>query len=376
MDIALTVGSFDLRGGIERTTVALARAYRELGHDVTVYATDWDRAEAEGFHMVKVEAPDRPAWLRTARLPAAMTRALGRHDWVHGHGTSTFRCDLLTFHSVHQAWCERCIATEGALAPRSIAKRVLPFHRLTVAVERKQVREHRGLFHAMAPEVADDVVRCYGAPRDRVVVIPWGVDLAKFRPDAAAGEAWRAAQGFGPGDRVITLVANEVARKGLATILGAMARLARPDLWLVVAGREDMRPWAALAARLGVADRVRFLGSVDPVPVYQGADLFVMPSSYEGWGLVVGEALACGTPVVASRFPGSEDMVAPGSNGLLVDDPRDEDALAAAIAAALDPAALPAMAAAARPSVERYGWLEIGRRLVDAGTRAAALRRA
>ena len=376
MDIGLPVGSFDLRGGIERTTVQLARTYRELGHDVTIYAADWDPAEAAGFHMVKVDAPAGPAWLRTARLAPATTRALGRHDWIHGHGTSTLRCDLLTFHSVHEAWCRACIATEGVLAPRSIAKRVLPFHRLTVALERRQVREHRGLFHGMAPEVADDLVRCYDAPRDRIVVIPWGVDLARFHEDPAAGARQRAAWGIPAGDRVITLVANELARKGLATILGAMARLKRDDLWLVVAGREDPAPWAALAAKLGVADRVRLVGSVDPVPVYQGADLFVMPSSYEGWGLVVGEALACGTPVVASRFPGSEDMVAPGRNGLLVDDPRDEAALAAAIGAALAPDRLPAMAAAARPSVARYGWLEIGRRLVEAGIRAAALRHA
>lgn len=375
MDIALTVGSFDLRGGIERTTVQLARSYRALGHAVTIYAADWDREVAEGFHMVRVEAPDRPAWLRTLRLPAAMTRALGRHDVVHGHGTSTFACDLLTFHSVHAAWVAACIATEGPLAPRSIAKRVLPFHRLTVATERRQVREHRGLFHAMAPEIADELVTFYGAPRDRIVVIPWGVDLEAFSPDAASGAAERATWGVPADAKVLTLVANELARKGLATILGAMAKLGREDVYLVVAGREDVTPWRALAERLGVASRVRFLGSRDPAPVYRGADLFVMPSSYEGWGLVVAEALACGTPVLCSRFPGAVAMVEPGRNGLLVDDPRDEGALAAAIEAALAPEALARMGAAARPSVERYGWLAIARELAEAGARGAALRR-
>ncbi len=373
MDIALTVGSFDLRGGIERTTVQLARTYRQLGHDVTVYAADWDHAQAEGFHMVKIHAPARPAWLRTLRLPAAMARALGRHDFIHGHGTSTLRCDLLTFHSVHAAWCQACIATEGALAPRSLAKRLLPFHRLTIATERRQVREHRGLFHAMAPEVADELVRFYGAPRDRIVVIPWGVDLEVFKPDARARAAERDAWRIPVGDTVMVLVANELARKGLETILRAMTYDDRDDLWLVVAGREDPAPWARLAAQFGVADRVRFLGSRDPAPVYQAADLFVMPSSYEGWGLVVAEALACGLPVVASRFPGSVAMVEPGRNGLLIDDPRDDEALAAAIAQATRPETRAAMAAAARPSVERYGWLEIGRQLVEAGTRAAAL---
>ena len=374
MDIALTVGSFDLRGGIERTTVQLARTYRDLGHDVTVYATDWDRRQAEGFHMVRVEAPERPAWLRTLRLPGAMARALGRHDFIHGHGTSTFRCDLLTFHSVHAAWCAAGIAAEGAWSPRGLAKRLLPFHRVTIATERRQVREHAGLFHACSPEVGEEVVRWYGAPRERVIAVPWGVDLEVFRPDPAARAAERDAWGVPVGDVVMLLVANELARKGLATILGAMARLGREDLWLMVAGREDPAPWARLAAQLGVGARVRFLGSRDPAPCYQAADLFVMPSSYEGWGLVVAEALACGVPVVASRFPGSVAMVEPGRNGLLLDDPRDEAALAAAIAQASQPEMRAAMASAARTSVQRYSWLEVGRQLVDLGVRAAALR--
>lgn len=375
MDLALTVGEFDLTGGIERVTVQLALVYRALGHDVTVYATRWDRSYEDRFRFVRVAAPDRPAWLRTTMLPSATARALERHDMVHGQGTSTLSCDLLTFHSVHAAWCAAGIAAEGALSPRGLAKRLRPFHRATIAMEQKQVRSHRGLFHACSPEVGDEVVTWYGADPSRVVPLPWGVDLAHFRPDPAAREATRAAWAARPGDRVLLLVANELARKGLATILGAMAKQGRPDVRLVVVGRDDPAPYRALIAQLGLGGRVKFTGSQDPAPAYQAADLFVMPSSYEGWGLVLAEALACGLPAVVSRFPGSVAMVQPGENGLLLDSARDEAELASALDAALDPQTHATMTAAARPSVARYAWPEVGRTLVDLGLRAAAERR-
>src|SRR5688500_14113723 len=108
MHIALTVGRFDRLGGIERVTVEMALGYRALGHDVTIFATHWDAEFEDRFRFVRVAAPERPAWARTLALPGAVTRALEaeRFDFVHGQGTSTWRCDLLTFHSVHAAWLD------------------------------------------------------------------------------------------------------------------------------------------------------------------------------------------------------------------------------------------------------------------------------
>jgi UDP-glucose:(heptosyl)LPS alpha-1,3-glucosyltransferase len=217
--------------------------------------------------------------------------------------------------------------------------------------------------------VREDVIRYYGADPERVVAMPWGIELDVFRPDSAVRARMRAEWGLHENDRAILLVANEFNRKGLGPTLDALAALGRPEQKLLVAGRGDPEPFRAQIERLGLQERVRFLGHVPVAPVYQGADLFVLPSTYEGWGLVVGEALAAGLPVVASRFPGSVAMVAPGQNGLLLDDPRDPLALAAAIEAALRPEEHARMSANARPSVERYGWPEVCRRLLELGAR-------
>ncbi|MOA30999.1 GDP-mannose-dependent alpha-mannosyltransferase [compost metagenome] len=112
-----------------------------------------------------------------------------------------------------------------------------------------------------------------------------------------------------------------------------------------------------------------FLGHVEVAPLYQAADLFVMPSTYEGWGLVIGEALAAGLPVVTSKFPGSLAMIEPGENGLLLEDARDAVELAGAIDRALAPATHAHLATHARPSVLKYGWPEVCARLIALGQR-------
>lgn len=371
MRIALTVGSFNLLGGIERVTVQLAIGYQALGHEVTVFATDWDPQFEDRFRFERVAAPSAPAWLRTLTLPRATAKKLRGQsfDLIHGQGTSTMVCDLLTFHSVHAAWLEVSVRESGAWSPVGLAKRLYPFHRAAIAVERAQVRSHRGMIHACSEEVRDEVIRHYGADPDRVVAIPWGIDLEVFRPDAESRARMRASWGVGPDERVLLLVANEFNRKGLGPTLEAMAALNRSDVRLVVAGRGDPAPYRAQVEALGLADRVRFLGHVEVAPVYQGADLFVLPSTYEGWGLVVGEALAAGLPVVTSKFPGSLVMITPGENGLLLDDARDVPGLTRALDEALQPETHARMAARARSSVLRFGWPSVCAQLLALGER-------
>jgi glycosyltransferase involved in cell wall biosynthesis len=371
LHIALTVGRFDQLGGIERVTVELALGYRALGHEVSILATGWDRAYEDRFQFIKVNAPEKPAWLRTLVLPGQVSRALKREggfDFIHGQGTSTMHCDLLTFHSVHAAWLEVSMRQDGLYSPRALAKRFYPFHRAAIAMEKRQLAAHKGMIHACSPSVRDEIIHYYGAPPERVTAIPWGIDFDTFRPDVAMRATVRESWGLAPSDTALLLVANEFHRKGLAPIANAMAELNHPSLHLMVAGRGNPEPYRALIQQLGQSDKIHFLGHRDPAPCYQGADLFVMPSTYEGWGLVIGEALGAGLPVVTSQFPGSLEMIQPGQNGLLLDDPRDVQALAGAIATALEPATLQRMRNAARESVSHYAWPDVCRRLLALAT--------
>lgn len=216
-------------------------------------------------------------------------------------------------------------------------------------------------------ERAGRLLRTLGIdPAGRVRVVHPGTDPARFRPDAPGVEAWRRRLGL-DGRRVLLSVTRLMARKGIDTALEALSRLApeRPDLAYVVAGDGPERGrLERLAADLGVAERVHFLGAVDDAELpglYAAADVFVLPvreepddDEVEGFGIVFCEAAATGIPVVAGDSGGVADAVRDGETAFLVP-PRDTAATASALARLLDDDGLRrAMGAAGRRAVEEY----------------------
>jgi glycosyltransferase involved in cell wall biosynthesis len=202
-----------------------------------------------------------------------------------------------------------------------------------------------------------DVMRFYGIEAARVSVVPCGYDRARFRvgidPSAVKDK-----HGLGP---YLLFVGNLFPHKNLPALLQAFGLLARrfPHA-LVIAGKKDARYYPSLAAQadaLAQPGRVRFLDYVPPddLPaLYAGADAFVLPSLYEGFGLPVLEAMACGTPVIASRAGSLPE--ATGDGALLVD-PSDVGALAAAIEAVLgDVGERERLRRRGFAQVARFGW--------------------
>ena len=185
-----------------------------------------------------------------------------------------------------------------------------------------------------------DAAEALGRPRRPIEVVANGADITRFHPRDRR-EA-RVRLGLDPDEPTISYVGKLVPRKGVDTLVEALGLLARrpggaPQL--VVAGigelREDMEE---RARRLGVHDRIRFLGKVphDEVPwVMATGDVFVLPSLSEGLPTVVCEAMACGLPVVATAVDGTPEAVRDGRTGYLVP-PREAEPLAAALGRVLD----------------------------------------
>ena len=189
---------------------------------------------------------------------------------------------------------------------------------------------------AVSGDLRDRVVGL-GVPAGRVTVIYDGVDADVFRPGGAA--AARAAvdlPGGWPDAPVLLFVGNLVPVKGLDVLLRALAELKTPARLLLIGAGPERTTLERLAAGLGVASRVTFLGArpQDTLPDwYRAADLFVLPSRSEGVPNVLLEASACGTPWVASRVGGIPEMPGHASRRLVA--PGDDNALAAAITDAL-----------------------------------------
>ena len=225
------------------------------------------------------------------------------------------------------------------------------------------------------------VRRLHGDPPGRIEIVPPGVDHAFFAPGDRGGA--RTALGWGR-EPILLFVGRIQPLKGLDVAVGALAELDRPDVRLVVVGGasgshgdgEVARIWS-LACDLGVAEQIHL---VAPQPhhllstYYRAADVVVVPSRSESFGLVALEAAACGVPVVASGVGGLLTLVDHGRTGFLVPE-RDPVEFASDIARLLDEPLLAAqMGEAAAQRARRYTWSFAAARLrrayADLGVRA------
>lgn len=290
------------------------RHFVERGWEVHVVS--FRPAEIEGatvYHVAGWEWLGRLRYLLRIRRVRRLVRAL-RPDLLHAlhltsYGFLSVLCDLHP--TLVSVW-----GTDVLEAPR-----LSPLHYFITRFALRRA-DH---ITATGLRLAEAATR-YAPAGKPVTVVPYGVDLREFRPRPRGERS----------EVVIGAVTRLSKEKGLHYLLEAFAVVAgrRPEASLVLAGEgPERRRLERLAARLGLGERVQFLGEVphEQVPqVLQGLDIFAMPSTYEGFGVAALEAGAMEVPVVASRIHGIPDVVVDGETGLLVP-PRDRQALAAAL---------------------------------------------
>jgi glycosyltransferase involved in cell wall biosynthesis len=359
-------------GGQNVHVAALAAGLARSGHEVTVYTRRDSpggpaRVEVtDGYTVERVlagpptEVPKddllpfmdgfgdrlRERWLEE---PVDLVHA---HFWMSGlaalHATRDLDVPVVqTFHALGSVK-----RREQGRADTSPSSRIDD--------ERRLCREVTHVVATCSDEVEE--LRALGLATGRASIIPCGVDVRRFRP-GPSGERT-------DGRHRLLVVGRLVERKGVGNVIEALATI--PDAELVVAGgpRADaleadpeVQRLTRLARRLGVADRVRFLGSVAAadVPALVGSsDVVVAVPWYEPFGIVPLEAMACARPVVGTAVGGLLDTVVPGLTGELVA-PRRPAELARVLRELLDDPARRASygRAGRRRAVELYDWRQV-----------------
>jgi D-inositol-3-phosphate glycosyltransferase len=235
-----------------------------------------------------------------------------------------------------------------------------PEHRTTVEHE---VIACADLMLASTSDECDQLATLYDADVERIEIVPPGVDHVVFSPEGRAHARKRLGL---EGHRVLLYVGRIQPLKGAALAVRCLASLDDPNVVLVVVGgpsgpdgEAEVTRVRELAQELGVADRVRW---VPPQPhhrlahFYRAADVCIVPSRTESFGLVALEAAACGTPVVAASVGGLRSLVDDAHTGFLVDG-RDPADYAAPVAMLLDDEALAGeMGLSASARSRRYSW--------------------
>ncbi|MFZ5453335.1 MAG: glycogen synthase [Thermodesulfobacteriota bacterium] len=282
---------------------------------------------------------------------------------------------VLTTHSLepHRPWKEEQLGPGG--------------YRLSTWMERTAYENADGVI-AVSKSMQEDVQELYGAPPEKVRVIFNGVDVEKYKP--TPNPAVLARYGIDPETPYILFVGRITHQKGIMHLLRAAAHL-EDGVQLVLCatdpdteeiGREVDQRIQELKSRKGlrIIHVSRFVPVDDIIPLYTQAAIFVCPSIYEPFGIINLEAMACGTPVVATAVGGIKEVVVDQETGILVPlehhcpaehEPQAAAALALNLAAAMqsllsNPEKRRIMGEKARRRVEEiFSWRQVARQTLD-----------
>jgi UDP-glucose:(heptosyl)LPS alpha-1,3-glucosyltransferase len=350
--IAYIVHDYGRRGGHDRYVAELASRFKR-DHDIHIYANTFEEPDPTNltFHRV-------PAWRANAltsivsfNLPATFLLR-GRYDVVHSQGLCGLRQTVVTAHICQAAWFE---ATDRYAPSPGWRKRVFRaiVSRLDHLAYRRRAAE---IIIAPSALVRDNLSKYLSVDPDRVRVVYHGTDTEKFHPRNRA--IWR-----GPVRRELGLTdADPVAlyvgdlQKGGMAAIRTVAGVS--GLRLILVSRSNFDQYRKLAADLGSIDRVAFVPFSHQVERYYAtADLFLFPTLYDAFGLVVTEAMAAGLPVVTSRAAGAAELIRHGENGWLTSHPWEPKELMEAVSTlTADHGQRSRLGVAARTTAENFTW--------------------
>lgn len=326
LDISAGLGQ---GAGIGRYTLQLALALHQLpdGPELCLFHNrqSLDRLPPVLAHLPRSQAPlGNKAWrfylLSGLPLPPRWRTTIEDSDLFHGADALTPRLHLPTVITIHDL--------TTLLFPQFHTRLNRTYQRWALPVMARRADAIIAVSHA----TKQDIVRLLNVPPGKITVVHSGVDTVRFSPRTDAGTLSALAQ-LGIQPPYLLAVGTLEPRKNLATLLQAYARLPSSAPTLVLAGGMGWgdNPLSALIERLNLKGRVHLPGYVpdDLLPgLYSNAELYIYPSLYEGFGLPVLEAMACGAPVITSNVSSLPEVA--GDAAVLID-PMDVDQLAAAL---------------------------------------------
>jgi UDP-glucose:(heptosyl)LPS alpha-1,3-glucosyltransferase len=378
------------RGGCATYISDLARRLVADRHEVHLYACRWEEsALPPGIHYHPLPAPRGPRFLRPWRFGTACQEALkGNNHQVSVGFDKTWGQDVLYpqggLHAASADYNLRKYRTALARGLARVSRWCDLAHWSYRRLERRQyLAEPRPLVVVNSVMVRLHFQRYYRLAPENLFVIPSAIDPGRFVDCDRLRRRleFRLRLGIRPEETLGLFVAINYRLKGLEPLLRAVARMPAPKAGkafrLVVAGDPRTTGYERLARRLGVADRVHFIGLCREMRnCYFAADFLVHPTFYDPCSLVVLEALACGLPVITSRFNGASELLTPPQEGYVVADPHDANHLAWCMTQLLDSARRAACGLAARKTAAHWTFDLHYRQLLRVFGEAAARKRA
>jgi len=346
MKIAFVLSKCKLAGS-SRNVLEVSKYLSGWGNEMHIFANECDPV-AEGVSFHKIPAFTQNFLLREAATTALETLLTKTHkyDVTIAAPNRYFSPDICHVRILNK------IDVEFHKKQSDLSSKA------TIAFEKYNLGKARHII-AMSKAVKESIIGCYGIPEEKITVIYDGVSLGQF--DVGKKRAFRSEirsrYGIDENELLLLFAGNPFSRKGLEFLIRALPSLSGRRVRLLVLGKGDIAPYMKIAEELGVAGKIVYAGFTTEIHKYFAAsDIFVFPTLYEPFGLVVTEAMASGLPVVTSACAGAAELIEDGVDGLLIKEPRDSNEIAAKINYLINNRLLQKVGMAARRKAEQYTW--------------------
>jgi UDP-glucose:(heptosyl)LPS alpha-1,3-glucosyltransferase len=312
-------------GGAERVAVNLCKRLLELGHEVHV-VTSYSDLQIEGLNTKIIKENKVLSPLKILSFQRKFKKIIDKQNYDIIYGLcQVYPVDIYRVGGgIHSHWMR--LQYPNTIM-RWIKYSTSLVHLAMVWIENQIFKEGNcRLFITNSRLIKNQIIEYFQISEERIKVIYNGVDHELFNPDVKRDRSiMREKYGINDDEFVLLFVANNWERKGLSTIIRAMAKTSIEKIRLIVVGRGKKSTYLSIAKKNNITeDKISFVGQRSDVERFYGmADVFILPTMYEPFANVCLEAMACGLPVITTITNGASELISDEFNGFVLNEWQD-----------------------------------------------------
>jgi UDP-glucose:(heptosyl)LPS alpha-1,3-glucosyltransferase len=353
--------------GSSRYVVETSKTIVE-NNELHIFTNSWDPLDSRIIiHKIPTFSSNFYVWETSFITISTLVMKFHKFDVTLAQPTRYFSPDVAEMQFVYRNWNDY---RDKNHIPVPNGDRFLP------PIEKYNIRRAKQVI-AISKSIKNEVLHYYHIPEDRVNVIYNGVNTEDFTPDNRSKyfDEIRERHKIDKNEIVLVFAGNPFFRKGLKSTIEALPYLKTKNYKLFIIGRDDpnKQPYLEIIHDLGLDDKVIWTGITPEIKKYFAAsDIFVLPTKYEPFGIVIAEAMASGLPVVTSKLAGAAELIDDGKDGLHIQDPTDSNEIVEKLNYLIhNDDVRKEMGKKARKKVENYTWKSATKQMLEVFEKAA-----
>jgi UDP-glucose:(heptosyl)LPS alpha-1,3-glucosyltransferase len=333
-----------------RYVIEITKYFCEQGHEVHLFTNSWDDLDDRVIvHKIPMISKNFQIREISFIIFTSISMLFRKFDIKLSQASRYFSPNICEMQFVYKRWAE--LKREN--------KHKININDLFVPLMEKYNLSRCEKVIAISDIVKEEIIDLHKINPGKINVVHSGANLEFFNPDKRKfRKKILEKHNIDPREAVIIFVGNPFGRKGLDYAIKALPKIKYNNFKFLVIGKDDKKPYLELAKKLGVEDKIVFAGLTTEINKYfASSDIFLFPTLYEPFGLVILEAMASGIPVITSKTAGAAELIDDMKNGMILDDPTDYNKITEKLNYLLENRErLRKIGKEARKKAEKYSW--------------------